>query len=72
MIAGDPAALDNHIRAQHMFLDFAKIRYMNGAELGTLIALNDKVRAYGSRLTLFKRASVNLGDLRSDQAPHAA
>jgi anti-anti-sigma factor len=37
----------------HLLLDFTHVEYLSSVELGTLIALQKRVRASGGRLTLF-------------------
>jgi anti-anti-sigma factor len=46
---------DNTVR--HLFLDFAKVRWITSAELGMLVLLHKRLAARGGRLTLF-----NLGE----------
>ena len=38
---------------EHLLLDFTNVGYLNGAELGTLVALHVRLRAAGGRMTLF-------------------
>lgn len=42
---------------QHLQLDFTNVDYLNGIELGTLIALHKRVRRTGGQLTLFNVAA---------------
>ena len=36
----------------HLLLDFSNIEFITGCELGTLITLHKKIKAYGVRLSL--------------------
>jgi|GEM_PF-369495 len=42
---------------QHVLVNFTNVDYLNGVELGTLIALHKRVRRAGGRLTLFNLAT---------------
>ncbi len=42
---------------QHLLLNFTNVDYLNGAELGTLLALHKRVRRAGGRLTLLNLAA---------------
>jgi anti-anti-sigma factor len=53
MIAGELSCLGHDMDGRHLFLDFRQVSYVNGAELGTLVALHRKMKASGGRLTLF-------------------
>jgi len=37
----------------HLLLDFINVKYLNSAELGTLVTLHTRIRDAGGRLTLF-------------------
>ena len=39
--------------ASHLLLDFTNVEYLSSVELGTLITLHKRVKAFGGRLTLF-------------------
>jgi anti-anti-sigma factor len=38
---------------RHLLLDFTNVKYLNSAELGTLVTLHTQTRAAGGQLTLF-------------------
>ena len=38
---------------RHLLLDFTNVKYLNSAELGTLVTLHTRTRAAGGQLTLF-------------------
>lgn len=37
----------------HLLLDFTNVKYLNSAELGTLVTLHTQIRDAGGQLTLF-------------------
>ena len=41
------------LRECHLLLDFTNVEYLSSVELGTLIALHKRMKAFGGRLTLF-------------------
>ena len=38
---------------RHLLLDFTNVKYLNSAELGTLVSLHTRIRDAGGYLTLF-------------------
>jgi anti-anti-sigma factor len=53
MFARQLAGRTDGLEESHLLLNFSNVEYLNGAELGTLITLHQRMKACGGRLTLF-------------------
>jgi anti-anti-sigma factor len=53
VIARELEGRTNGGTARHLLLDFTNVKYLNSAELGTLVTLHSQIRAAGGQLTLF-------------------
>lgn len=56
VIARELVGLAVGVGERLLLLDFTNVEYLNGAELGTLLTLDERVRRSGGRLTLFNLA----------------
>src|SRR5579871_1753688 len=53
MLARELEGRTERLEACHLLLDFTNVEYLNSLELGTLITLDNRLKAAGGRLTLF-------------------